>query len=601
MFILSCFFPNPGAARQQEIHTHIQSVESQTKRQKIITELSQLGQDSQPKVDGSQGERKSSGDEKECTSSRKRKGTGELLEPAVKVQRNAKTRFRVSNRKKRSLLIEFDQLRKQHPLDFQARFEARNPSLPLSTFNRWRWNKIVREQIMQDGISATPAIRNAKISGKGLDAIRKALYPEQETKVYDLYGVRRLEGKIVSNFWITRQMLKILKEDKPDGWRTFKASNRWSTNFSARFQMSRRRTTNVKGKSATERLPKVQKFHRVVREFREPPPTQDEKYGRFSAINTFHMDQVPCEFGSVGAYTLDQKDAKVVHVKTAKKDMHRRLATLQLCFNAGDKPRVDPAIIFRAVPKQLANGKVNNSLPQSHRLKPERKKYAKGVRVLYQPKAWADTSVSLKWASIFAEQTGSPQEKLLGLDNLGSQCNPVFKNFIREKADALLIYTPAGCTDLCAVTDFGLGKAIKDRMKKKFLDDFQSDQYFDRWVDGDVSASELRVLLVRWLAESWKEFFASGGQEQVNKAFKRCGMLNAIDGSEDSEIRVQGVENYKIGESESEECETEESESEECEIEESESEECDTEGSEAEESEAEESKSEEPETEDNNL
>ena len=35
----------------------------------------------------------------------------------------------------------------------------------------------------------------------------------------------------------------------------------------------------------------------------------------------------------------------------------------------------------------------------------------------------------------------------------------------------------------------------------------------------------------------------------MTKAFKRCGMFNAIDGSEDNEIHVQDIENYDIGES----------------------------------------------------
>lgn len=97
----------------------------------------------------------------------------------------------------------------------------------------------------------------------------------------------------------------------------------------------------------------------------------------------------------------------------------------------------------------------------------------------------------------------------------------------------------------------GLGKAIKDRMKAKFEKDF--DERHDAWCDGKIKASERRILMAKWLGESWTEFFAEGGQAQVEKAFKRCGMLNAIDGSEDSEIHVQGIEDYTIGESSDEE------------------------------------------------
>ena len=52
------------------------------------------------------------------------------------------------------------------------------------------------------------------------------------------------------------------------------------------------------------------------------------------------------------------------------------------------------------------------------------------------------------------------------------------------------------------------------------------------------------------------------GQEQVTKAFKRCGMYNAHDGSEDSEIHVQGIENYDIGRSDDAESESDSSDEE---------------------------------------
>ena len=67
----------------------------------------------------------------------------------------------------------------------------------------------------------------------------------------------------------------------------------------------------------------------------------------------------------------------------------------------------------------------------------------------------------------------------------------------------------------------------------------------------------------KWLKEAWDEFFAEGGQEQVTKAFKRCGMLNAVDGSEDHEIHVQGIDDYEIGESSDEEDEGSDSDSDE--------------------------------------
>ena len=77
----------------------------------------------------------------------------------------------------------------------------------------------------------------------------------------------------------------------------------------------------------------------------------------------------------------------------------------------------------------------------------------KDVDVYIQPKAWFDTATSLQFANHFRNQVRpASEEKLLGLDNLNSQCASQFIDTMR-KAKVQLIYTPPDCTDLCAVTD----------------------------------------------------------------------------------------------------------------------------------------------------
>lgn len=43
---------------------------------------------------------------------------------------------------------------------------------------------------------------------------------------------------------------------------------------------------------------------------------------------------------------------------------------------------------------------------------------------------------------------------------------------------------------------------------------------------------------MKWLSESWADICAR--PEVITRAFQRCGMLNAVDGSEDDLIRVPG-------------------------------------------------------------
>ena len=100
----------------------------------------------------------------------------------------------------------------------------------------------------------------------------------------------------------------------------------------------------------------------------------------------------------------------------------------------------------------------------------------------------------MAWLKDFRRQTGIREEKLLGCDNLGGQTHPDFREYARKSANTLLVYTPEDCTDLCAVTDAGLGREIKRRMKEMFEDHF--DENCDQWEDGGITAGLFLAFLV---------------------------------------------------------------------------------------------------------
>jgi hypothetical protein len=77
-------------------------------------------------------------------------------------------------------------------------------------------------------------------------------------------------------------------------------------------------------------------------------------------------------------------------------------------------------------------------------------------------------------------------------------------------------------------------------IKSKFDEHFG--EIPDLWTkDGLLSAADRRLLFVKWLSESWEDV-TENRQEQITKAFQRCGMLNAIAGSEDHLIKIKGYE-----------------------------------------------------------
>ena len=83
------------------------------------------------------------------------------------------------------------------------------------------------------------------------------------------------------------------------------------------------------------------------------------------------------------------------------------------------------------------------------------------------------------------------------------------------------------------MNDHHIGQMVKRIVKKRFLQHYYDQE--ERWDQSEVSMSEKRILLTKWLAEAW-ETVMKDKHDAVKLAFKRCGALNNIDGSEDNEI-----------------------------------------------------------------
>ncbi len=386
------------------------------------------------------------------------------------------TRRYYTNKTKHQSLQQIDELKKTED-DPYGEFQTRNPAIPVSTAKAWESK---RAQITADATSKKHSIRNAHVSASRL-AKYKAKFPEQETLIFDRICELRADGVPITLEWVTSVMLEVVKEQKPHGWESFKASATWRLKFFRRFRLSLRTTSNKKSRTVAERLPLVQGFHIFVKALTQPPPGRRRKcgpYGRFPAKARYHVDQVPLEFGGVHSKTVDFKGATRVHVKGAKVDMSRRQASLQLCFNAAG-PSVKPGICFRLQPKRMPDGSVDPTLPEDRTCMEQHEILTStypGVTLYYQPKAWFDTATCMAFASVFKRETRSRSntaEKLIGADNLHGQAAPQFRQFMRSKCNTVSAYTPPDCTDLCAVTDSHIGRSIKWRMKKLYDEDYR--------------------------------------------------------------------------------------------------------------------------------
>ena len=66
----------------------------------------------------------------------------------------------------------------------------------------------------------------------------------------------------------------------------------------------------------------------------------------------------------------------------------------------------------------------------------------------------------------------------------------------------------------------------------------------DRYVKGTFTASARRVLFTQWVGQAWEE--VSANKEMLKRSFRKCGIALAIDGSQDDEINIEGVEMYEV-------------------------------------------------------
>ena len=263
-------------------------------------------------------------------------------------------------------------------------------------------------------------------------------------------------------------------------------------------------------------------------------------YGKYPGKNRYHTDQVPWETSLASTQSYNDKGQGSCWMRGTKVDLTKRQCTLQPFFRAVGPQNVKPVIIFALKPKIVdeEKGIIDVSKPADSRIFKEMAQYDTRVQVYYDPKAYACGDICIRTLKDFDKQTSRQGKRLLGLDNWDAQSTHEYQSLAKER-NIKLAYTPSDCTDLCAVTDYGLGLALKRFMIADFQEDFEKrTDYWSGTPDGakTISASERRILFTKWLGNAWTKMCAR--QDQITGAFKACGMFNAIDGSETHLIKL---------------------------------------------------------------
>jgi hypothetical protein len=210
-----------------------------------------------------------------------------------------------------------------------------------------------------------------------------------------------------------------------------------------------------------------------------------------------------------------------------------------VCVSADGVPRCQPLLIFRGAVK----GDV--------RRKDEERKYAHGVDVLWNPKAYCNEDTMLFWikhmyqfSSAYSTLSVEREPRLLSLDAFLPHLTPAVSCALKAQKVTISV-VPGGCTGMVQVLDVSLNKPLKDLIQEE--QDNYYNTYIDEWQQEKFNVEERRILLTHWVARAWKRLY-SEYKETIIKTFQAVGLSLNPDGSQDKELlRVKGIPDISVG------------------------------------------------------
>ncbi|CAI7801125.1 unnamed protein product, partial [Closterium sp. NIES-54] len=173
-----------------------------------------------------------------------------------------------------------------------------------------------------------------------MGAGRRAKYPFMERAVDQQFLKHRAKGLAVSVSMLQQWSAKFMKHRMPGViWR---ASQRWTNRFHARWHLARRVKTKMGQKLATDCKAKVESFWEFLMRMRTL-----HDYPLDLIVNA---DQTPLFLEMPAERTIETKGARTVHVRTAGYEKER--VTFMLAVTAGGL-KLPPYVIFKrkTIPK----------------------------------------------------------------------------------------------------------------------------------------------------------------------------------------------------------------------------------------------------------
>lgn len=323
-------------------------------------------------------------------------------------------------------------------------------------------------------------------------------FVELEEKLSEYILEHRAKGHSISCAMIRIHAMRLKREVCPDV--QFKASRGWLYRFFKRQGFSVRRRTTMCQKLPAEFEDKLLEFQKYV--------IKKRKENKYILSQIGNADQTPVYFDMPSSTTVDKKGAKSVSVKTSGGEKQR--CTVMLAATA-DGRRLPPYIIFKrkTLPKNVI--------------------FPRTVIVRANEKGWMHNELVEEWVKLVWEKRPGALLRLpsmIVLDSYKGHLTENVKDRLKgHKSDLVII--PGGMTKMLQPLDVSVNKPFKKHLQD-FWADYMVKEVHDYTASGRLKKPSL-LTIVNWVERAWNLI----PQPLIEKAFKKCCISNAMDGTED--------------------------------------------------------------------
>lgn len=142
-------------------------------------------------------------------------------------------------------------------------------------------------------------------------------------------------------------------------------------------------------------------------------------------------------------------------------------------------------------------------------------------------KGWMDEDLTQDWIkNVWGKRTGHSEPSLLVLDAFRCHKTEKTKKLLKKKKTTPAII-PGGMTSILQPLDVSINKPMKNSLRRKWNEWMLNGDH--SYTKGGLRRKPELPTICQWILDSWMEL----PKKIIVKAFKKCGISNAMDGTED--------------------------------------------------------------------